>query len=106
MEPLCAVDDLVGDLPYVVRFSYHSSAILVRVGSTVIGYRNSCPHMGIELDDAPRRLISRDGRYLRCTNHGALFRREDGVCVVGPCDGKRLTAFPVVVRDGQVYADA
>jgi nitrite reductase/ring-hydroxylating ferredoxin subunit len=106
MQPLCAVADLTGELPHVVRFSYYASAILVKVDGAVIGYSNICPHMGVELDWEPRRLVSPDGRHLRCTVHGALFRREDGLCVWGPCDGKRLTAFPVVVRDGQVYADA
>jgi nitrite reductase/ring-hydroxylating ferredoxin subunit len=106
MAPLCAVAEVTSELPRLVRFSLYSSAILVKVGDTVIGYHNICPHMGVELDWEPRRLVSPDGRHLRCTVHGALFRREDGFCVWGPCDGKRLTAFPIVVRDGQVCADA
>lgn len=105
MAPLCAVADLTDELPHVVRFSYYSSVILLKAGDAVSGYRNVCPHMGIELDWDPRRLLSSDGHYLRCTNHGALFRRENGLCVRGPCEGKRLTTYPLIVRDGQVYAD-
>ena len=92
MAPLCAVTDLASELPHVVRFSPYSSAILLTVEGAVVGYRNVCPHMGVELDWEPRRLISADGRYLRCTVHGAVFRRADGLCVWGPCEGKRLAA--------------
>ncbi len=106
MAPLCAVADLAFGLPHVARFSYYTSAIVLKAGAAVIGYRNVCPHMGVELDWEPRRLLTPDGRHLRCTHHGALFRREDGLCVRGPCEGKQLTTYPLIVRDGQVYADA
>ncbi len=35
------------------------------------------------------------GDYLACHAHGALFEIETGVCVRGPCLGRRLTAVPL-----------
>ena len=39
--------------------------------------------------------MSDDGRYLLCHQHGALYRLDDGKCMVGPCAGEWLTAVPV-----------
>ncbi len=59
-------------------------------------YLNLCPHSGGRLsapgEPAP---VSRDGRHLICTLHGAMFRIEDGLCVAGPCEGRYLTPAPV-----------
>jgi nitrite reductase/ring-hydroxylating ferredoxin subunit len=56
----------------------------------VARWRNACPHMGIELDWDAARVLSRSGRYLVCTGHGALFDPATGVCVRGPCVGEHL----------------
>ena len=61
--------------------------------------------MGIELDWEARRLLTRDGRYLQCTGHGALFEPATGLCVRGPCKGEALTALPVHVRDDMVMIE-
>jgi nitrite reductase/ring-hydroxylating ferredoxin subunit len=68
----------------------------------LVGYRNACPHMGIELDWEAQRLLSRDGKWLRCTGHGALFRPEDGLCVSGPCKGENLRRVALRETEGLV----
>jgi nitrite reductase/ring-hydroxylating ferredoxin subunit len=40
-----------------------------------------------------------------CTTHGALFRVEDGHCLSGPCEGKRLTAIAIRVEGGEILLD-
>lgn len=70
--------------------------LLLRREGRVIGYVNSCPHLGSPLDWVPNRFLSADGRHVLCATHGALFRIEDGYCVAGPCVGASLT--PVAVR--------
>jgi nitrite reductase/ring-hydroxylating ferredoxin subunit len=75
---------------------------LHRTGESVACFENSCPHMGTPLDWRPDEFLSEDGAHFICATHGALFRLEDGHCVFGPCAGKRLTAVPVVLRDGMV----
>ena len=68
----------------------------IRQGDQVYAYVNSCPHVGTPLDMWPGRFLTRDGEYILCATHGALFRIEDGHCVAGPCVGRGLT--PVETR--------
>jgi nitrite reductase/ring-hydroxylating ferredoxin subunit len=77
----------------------------LRYDSALIAYRNACPHMGIELDWDAARLMSRSGRYLQCTGHGALFDPATGRCVRGPCDGDFLAALPVRIDNDMVVLD-
>lgn len=102
---LCASAELAVMQPLLVRDAAGGLILLRLPEGRAVAYRNACPHMGIELDWEPRRLLSHDGRWLRCTGHGALFRPEDGMCLAGPCRGESLRAVPVREQDGQVVAD-
>lgn len=107
MNAGCAADAVRQGSPVIMRLSETRSVILLRrEDGSLAGYRNACPHMGIELDWEPRRLLSRNGRYLRCTGHGALFRLDDGVCIFGPCAGEALSAIALEVDRGMVVMDA
>lgn len=107
MKTRPAADAVHQGSPVIVRLSETRSVILLRLqDGSLAAYRNACPHMGIELDWEPRRLLSRNGRYLLCTGHGALFRPEDGICVSGPCEGEALTAVGLEVDHGMVILDA
>ncbi len=75
---------------------------VVRRGGHAYGYVNSCPHVGTPLDWEPDRFMSRDRAHVQCATHGALFRIEDGVCVAGPCPGKKLRRLPLDLRDGEI----
>jgi nitrite reductase/ring-hydroxylating ferredoxin subunit len=75
----------------------------VRDGDSVRVWRNSCPHLGVPLDWAPDEFLDATGRFIQCATHGAQFRRDDGVCIKGPCIGEALQAVPSVVRDGVVW---
>ena len=77
---------------------------IVRRGGDVYGYLNSCPHTGAPLDWVPDRFLSLDGSQIQCATHDARFRIEDGLCIAGPCAGKRLAAVATVVENGAVYA--
>lgn len=74
--------------------------IVTRSGTRVAAFRNDCPHAHLPLDLIPGRVMARDGRHLLCANHGALFRTSDGMCVRGPCRGRRLTRVGVAVTNG------
>jgi nitrite reductase/ring-hydroxylating ferredoxin subunit len=74
----------------------------IRGGERVLVYENTCPHLGWPLDIVPGRFLDAAGRHILCTNHGALFRVEDGVCVKGPCIGAALEQVPSEVKDGLV----
>jgi nitrite reductase/ring-hydroxylating ferredoxin subunit len=65
-------------------------------------YTNVCQHVPIPLDAGGRKFLQEEG-LLVCATHGALYRRTDGLCVSGPCLGRRLEAVALRVReDGRV----
>jgi nitrite reductase/ring-hydroxylating ferredoxin subunit len=76
--------------------------LVVRRLGHVFAYENACPHLGTPLDFLPDRFLTRDGRHLLCSTHGALFEIATGFCIHGPCKGASLRQVPVTVRDGQV----
>ena len=78
---------------------------VVRVGDTVRGYLNRCPHAGHPLDLLPQRFLTADGTLILCSSHGALFERVSGFCVAGPCAGRALTPIALQVRCGFVLLD-
>lgn len=75
---------------------------VVRRGLSVFGYANACPHTGTPLDWVEDQFMDHDKGHIMCATHGALFRIDDGHCVVGPCEGDSLPALPVSVRAGAV----
>jgi len=77
------------------------SLLLTRAGSTVMAFRNICPHAGRPLNWAPGRFLIESG-LLVCASHGASFSLSDGRCMMGPCRGASLSAVPVVVVEGEV----
>jgi nitrite reductase/ring-hydroxylating ferredoxin subunit len=78
---------------------------VVRDNTLVVAYYNSCPHTGAPLDWVPDQFLSLDGSQIQCATHDARFRVEDGVCIAGPCTGKRLSAVVTVVEKEAVYAE-
>lgn len=76
------------------------SVVVARRAGRLYAYLNDCPHAFTPLDWDSGRLLSLDGNYLQCGTHGAMFRFEDGLCVLGPCKGRSLR--PVKLRlDGE-----
>jgi nitrite reductase/ring-hydroxylating ferredoxin subunit len=55
----------------------------VRQGENVYVYVNSCPHIGVPLDWAPHRFLTRDRSKIICAVHGAEFRIDTGECMRG-----------------------
>jgi nitrite reductase/ring-hydroxylating ferredoxin subunit len=75
---------------------------LVRVGNDVHAYLNRCPHAGRPLNVLPDRFLSQDGELIQCVAHGALFEKDTGLCIAGPCVDDSLRRIPVGVVDGEV----
>lgn len=98
---LCALRDL--DATGAKGINLGGTGIfVVRSGSDVFGYVNSCPHIGVPLDMEPDEFISDFGEEIICSTHGARFRIEDGECVSGPCTGDALEPVAVEIRDENV----
>jgi len=75
---------------------------LVHKNGCISAYLNSCPHTGGPLDWVPDQFLNLDGDLIQCATHDALFRIEDGVCVVGPCTGRSLTRLRVEIQNEQI----
>lgn len=80
----------------------HLQIFVLRRGSRVFGYANSCPHLSSPLDWVENQFMTPDKTRIMCATHGAQFRIEDGHCVSGPCEGDALTPLQVSVRQGVV----
>jgi nitrite reductase/ring-hydroxylating ferredoxin subunit len=97
LEAKGSVGFMLGDGDWPVR----GFVVLVRPG-VVRAYENWCPHAGHGLDLVPERFLSPDGALIQCSSHGALFEKEDGLCIAGPCEGLALKPLPVELVDGYV----
>ncbi len=75
---------------------------VVRAGADVRGYVNRCPHAGHPLNLLPNRFLTPDKALILCSSHGALFEKQTGYCVAGPCPGRSLRAVPLEVQAGFV----
>jgi nitrite reductase/ring-hydroxylating ferredoxin subunit len=75
---------------------------VVRAGEEVRGYINHCPHAGHPLNLRPHKFLTPDGALILCTSHGALFEKQTGYCVAGPCAGQSLRPVPLTVAAGFV----
>lgn len=75
---------------------------VVRVGHEVRGYVNHCPHAGHPLNLRPHRFLTPDNALILCSSHGALFDKQTGYCVAGPCAGRSLRPVGLTVTAGFV----
>ena len=80
--------------------------LLVRNGNVVNGFVNRCPHAGHQLSFRPDRFLTPDKALILCQSHGALFDKDSGRCVGGPCVGESLTPVPILVEGGFVQLAA
>ena len=79
--------------------------LAVRDYTGVHVYLNRCPHLGVPLQWQDDRFLDEDGAFIRCASHGALFERNSGLCVQGPCRGDSLWEIECSVEDGAVIID-
>jgi nitrite reductase/ring-hydroxylating ferredoxin subunit len=102
---LCGTDEVAEGRGRGFRLGHGTEQVavfVIRSGGALRAYVNSCPHIGTPLDFLPDRFFDRSGEHLLCGTHGALFRPQDGLCVRGPCVGKRLSLAPVHVEEGAI----
>lgn len=71
---------------------------IVKHAGQVYGWKNACPHV----NDAPMAwrkdaYMDASKQYIVCFAHGALFKPESGLCVRGPCKGKRLEKVTIEI---------
>lgn len=102
---LCALSEIADPGGKGFRFRVEQrlfAGFIIRKGELLAGYVDSCPHAGWPLATFDDRYLTRDGRHILCTGHGALFTL-DGRGATSPCLGERLTVWPIEVRGGDVF---
>jgi len=63
---------------------------VVQLDGMLRAYANVCPHKRYPLNLADDEFLVPGERLLRCASHGALFEPGQGLCVFGPCAGRKL----------------
>jgi nitrite reductase/ring-hydroxylating ferredoxin subunit len=82
------------------------SVLVGRAGGAWRAYVNVCRHRDLPLDLGVSSPMSDDARFLACSQHGALYRLTDGLCVMGPCVGERLAPIAITEHDGELVLTA
>ncbi len=78
------------------------SAFVVRFETKPYAYVNQCAHLPIELDWNEADFFSREQDSLICATHGAHYEPQSGLCILGPCKGKRLRPIKVNEHNGVI----
>jgi nitrite reductase/ring-hydroxylating ferredoxin subunit len=97
---LCALSELeaTGGRGFTVgEGDWPLRGFIVKCTNGVAAYVNTCPHAGHPLDLRPNRFLTPDRALIQCASHGALFTRDEGLCIAGPCPGQSLRRVPVEV---------
>lgn len=78
------------------------SILVTRSKFGVHAYWNICQHLPVPLDAGTGALLP--GDELVCLTHGARFRPDSGLCVAGPCKGRKLFSLEVEVDSDRIIA--
>jgi nitrite reductase/ring-hydroxylating ferredoxin subunit len=104
---ICSLTEVPEDSTFLftvreVDADENREAILVRLDGEVACWLNYCQHFTHITLDKGTGAEMRDGEIV-CTNHGAYFESDTGLCTFGPCEGAVLTAVEITVTDGEVF---
>lgn len=102
---LCSLDELEDPGSREFHVGRRERMFVIRKEGEVFGYMNLCPHQGTTLDWKPDAFLTIEKDYIMCATHGALFEKETGACVWGPCQGRMLAPIKVRLDDGLVMLD-
>jgi nitrite reductase/ring-hydroxylating ferredoxin subunit len=81
--------------------------LVVRWKGELSAWLNRCPHLDVAMQYRKDRFMSADGQHIVCYAHGALFRPDSGMCVLGPCLGQSLQRQAITLDEqGGVWLHA
>lgn len=101
MTQLCHISDL-DDQSSIGFASEHGPVFVIMHDGQPFVYLNECPHLGVNLEFNENEFLDSEGSLIECSTHGALFLKDTGECITGPCQGDYLTAIPFDVIDGMI----
>ena len=86
-------DDLAENQSRGFTLANDEAIFAVKKEGQIYLYKNSCPHLGIELEWIEHQFLDASNALIQCATHGAQFLIESGECVSGPCVGQHLKAI-------------
>lgn len=107
--PVCARGDLTFEkvcavsLPRGADGRPREALVLIGSDGEPRAYLNRCRHLPVPIDGGSKQYLTRGGEYLLCGTHGALYRRDDGMCIAGPCLNLALESLQVLEENGMLY---
>ena len=106
--PVCARGELGSDvravaLPRGADGRPREALVLLGADGEPRAYLNRCRHLPVPIDGGSKQYLTRGGEYLLCGTHGALYRRDDGVCIAGPCLHLALEKLQVLEENGMLF---
>ncbi len=96
-KTLCHINDIPEGSAKGFSIEDDMTLFAVKKDGELFIYKNSCPHLGIELEWVEDQFLDSEGALIQCSTHGALFIIENGECVAGPCQGDALTAIAFTI---------
>lgn len=105
---LCRLDELAefGSKAFSIgQGDWPLRGFVVQRGAEVFAYLNRCPHAGHPLNMRPDEFLAANKELIMCNSHGAMFDIASGVCVEGPCVGRKLVRLPIRIEAGLVLLD-
>jgi nitrite reductase/ring-hydroxylating ferredoxin subunit len=103
---LCSINDIPQGGSRAVKINGHLLFVLVNAAREPVVFVNRCPHLGVPLQWQDDRFLNRDGSYIICSTHGALFEKDTGLCIHGPCRGQQLIRINASVEGNAVMVSA
>jgi len=101
---LCTVADLPEDGARGFQLQ-QTGLLVVRSHAAIQVFLNRCPHLGVPLQWQRDHFLDNEGMFIRCATHGALFEKDSGLCILGPCRGDSLWRIECTVEDGRILVD-
>ena len=99
---LCCTSEIPLSGSRAINAHGHQLFVIVNEAGQPAVYVNRCPHLGVPLQWQDDRFLNKDGQYIICSTHGALFEKESGLCIHGPCRGQKLLKIPSRTEKGMV----
>lgn len=103
MKELCKLEDLQETGAFGADIDGQSYIVTLGEDNLPRVYKNSCPHLGIQLEMMPDHFLDDQRQFIVCANHGALFQIEDGQCVAGPCRNQGLTPVAATLQNKCIF---
>jgi nitrite reductase/ring-hydroxylating ferredoxin subunit len=104
MLQLCRVADLPEEGARGFQLP-QASLLVVRTRGGIRVFLNRCPHLGVPLQWQRDRFLDAEGMFIRCATHGALFEKDSGLCILGPCRGDSLWQIDCTLDEDRILID-